>query len=454
MLTRRKFIIHSCGLGVAGATIGTTLLSLAQARQIASADDGGYRALVCVMLGGGNDSYNMLVPYDSEQYAVYRKLRSDLALDHGSLLPLPPDPLGRTYGLHPGMSEVHDLYLTGDLAFLNNVGTLLEPIDPVALENGVARVPLGLYSHSDQQMQWQTGVSSSRSTSEGWLGRTADIQGPNLANGIARNISLGGTNVLQSGSVAVPYSISGHDDGAPGVFGYDNNPYIRDRIDDLFAPDHDNLIRSEYARRMRRAIENQGTFVDAIQQSPSIETEFAEDYFSQALRQIARVIGARDAFGANRQTFYAVFGGWDHHDEVLENQAGMLPVVSKGLKSFHDALLELGVLDNVTTFTVSDFGRTLTSNGKGSDHGWGGHHLIMGGAVNGGKMYGVYPTLAENSPMDTGRGVYFPTTSTDEYFADLALWYGVSPDDLDLVLPNIREFHSPGSGEAPLGMMT
>ena len=247
MLTRRKFLTHSCGLGVAGATIGTTLLSLAQARQLAAADDGGYRALVCVMLAGGNDCYNMLVPYDSEQYAVYRKLRSDLALDHGSLLPLPADTLGRVYGLHPGTSEVHDLYLTGDLAILNNVGTLLEPIDPTALENGVARVPLGLYSHSDQQMQWQTGVSNSRSTSDGWLGRTADIQGPNLANGIGRNISLGGTNVLQSGSVAVPYSITGNDDGAPGIFGYDNNPYIRDRIDDLFGPDHDNLIRNEYA---------------------------------------------------------------------------------------------------------------------------------------------------------------------------------------------------------------
>ncbi|MGB5346971.1 MAG: DUF1501 domain-containing protein, partial [Woeseia sp.] len=175
--------------------------------------------------------------------------------------------------------------------------------------------------------------------------------------------------------------------------------------------------------------------------------------FSQSLRQIARVIGARDALGATRQTFFITVGGWDHHDDVIDNQANMLPAISKGLQEFRDALTELGVFDEVTTFTTSDFGRTLTSNGKGSDHGWGGHHVVMGGAVNGGSIYGDYPILSPSSPLDTGRGVYAPTTSVDEYFAELARWFGVPASELDEVLPNVRTFYSPESNQPPVGFM-
>ena len=172
------------------------------------------------------------------------------------------------------------------------------------------------------------------------------------------------------------------------------------------------------------------------------------------MRQIARIIGARDALGASRQTFFVTVGGWDHHDEVLNNQARLLPQVSAGLGEFRSALVELGVFSDVTTFTTSDFGRTLTSNGRGSDHGWGGHHIVMGGAVNGGVMYGDYPTLSAANPLDVGRGIYAPTTSVDEYFAELALWFGVSVSDLDHVLPNVRSFYSPESGAPPLGFLT
>ena len=185
-----------------------------------------------------------------------------------------------------------------------------------------------------------------------------------------------------------------------------------------------------------------------------IATAFSGNRFSQALKQIARVIGARDALGASRQTYFVNVGGWDHHDEVLDNQAAMLPMISKGLAEFRDALVELGVFDDVTTFTTSDFGRTLTSNGRGSDHGWGGHHIVMGGAVNGGTIYGRYPELSMSSPLDVGRGVYAPTTSIDEYFAELATWFGVAASDLDRVLPNVRSFYTPGSPDLPIGFLS
>lgn len=458
MTSRRTFLTHSCGLGVAAATSTSTMLSLGFARQAAAHNHGGdYKALVCIMLAGGNDAYNMLVPYDQDQYDEYRTFRSDLALERNNLLPLPENDEGRIYGLHSGMADIEQLYRQGEVAIVNNVGTLLEPIDPVALQEGRAKVPIGLYSHSDQQMQWQTAVSYSRSATQGWAGRIADLQGPELANGISMNISLNGTNVFQSGERAVPYNIHANGDGAQSIWAYgDDGGYNSKRkqmIDDVFDVHHDNLLRNEYSLRMRRAIDNAKTFVEAIQQAPDIQTTFIDQRLSTAMHQIARVISVREVLGATRQTFYVLIGGWDHHDEVLNNQARMLPYVSYAMSRFRDALREIGVYDQVTTFTISDFGRTLTSNGKGSDHGWGAHHLVMGGAVNGGKMYGMYPTLHQNHPMDTGRGVFMPTTSTEQYFAELALWFGVAPTDLDRVLPNIRNFYAPGSLETPLGYM-
>ena len=166
------------------------------------------------------------------------------------------------------------------------------------------------------------------------------------------------------------------------------------------------------------------------------------------------MIAARDALGAVRQTFFIQFHGWDHHDDVLPQQEVMLPQLSKGLSEFRDALVEIDMFDSVTTFTTSDFGRTLTSNGKGSDHGWGGHHIAMGGRVRGGRIFGDYPLLSPNSPLDVGRGIYVPTTSVDEYFAELALWFGVSSNDLVQILPNINRFYSPYSTDTPIGFLT
>ena len=457
-LSRRGFLTHSCALGVASATAASTLAQLGFARQAAAQTATDYRALVCILLAGGNDSYNMLVPTDADQYTEYAGIRSDLALPAGDLLALPgTTSSGRSYGLHPGMPGLQSLFSSGDAALVANVGTLLEPYDAAAVEAGIAKLPLGLFSHSDQIAQWQTAVPDAR-VAQGWGGRIADLmQDVNLANGVSMNISLSGSNVFQSGNTVAEYAIDTSEAGVPGINAYDDGSefgaFRKQMIDDLLAVQQTHILRREYAKRMRDAIDARQVFIDALATSPVLNTQFSLGRFSQSLRQIARVIGARDALGATRQTFFITVGGWDHHDDVLDNQAAMLPGISAGLVEFRDALNELGVFDDVTTFTISDFGRTLTSNGKGSDHGWGGHHIVMGGAVQGGQYFGDYPELSAVSPLDVGRGVYAPTTSVDEYFAELALWFGVAPSDLDSVLPNVRNFYSPGSGSAPLGFL-
>lgn len=459
MMTRRGFLTHSCSLGVASATLGTSLMSLGLARTAAAQGATDYRALVCILLAGGNDSYNMLVPTDNDQFAEYQAIRSDLALEQGSLLALPGTASnGRNYGVHPGMPELQTLFTAGDAAMIANVGTLLEAYDAQAVADGTARLPLGLFSHADQINQWQTAVPDAR-IAQGWGGRLADLmQDVNVANGVSMNISLSGSNVFQSGNQVSEYSIDTTGDGAPGIASYDDGTeygaFKKRIVDDLLAVEQTHIFRREFARRLRGAVDAQAVFVDALQTSPALTTTFSSGYFSQALRQIARVIGSRDALGASRQTFFITVGGWDHHDDVLDNQAEMLPAISRGLIEFRDALVELGVFDRVTTFTTSDFGRTLTSNGKGSDHGWGGHHIVMGGAVNGGQIFGDYPIISASSPLDVGRGVYAPTTSVDEYFAELALWFGVSVSELDRVLPNVRSFYSPESAQPPIGFLS
>lgn len=459
MMTRRNFLSHSCSLGIASATVSSSLLQLGLSRTAAAQSAPGYKALVCILLAGGNDSFNMLVPTDNGQYGEYRNIRADLALEQNQLLPLPGTAAnGLSYGLHPGMPELEGLFRDGDAALVANVGTLLEPYDAQAVESGTARLPLGLFSHSDQINQWQTAVPDGR-IGQGWGGRIADLRREaNVQNGVSMNISLSGSNVFQSGNQVSEHSIDASADGGAGINAYDDGSDFgalkKRMVDDLLVVQQQNIFRREYSRRLRAAIDARAVFVDALQGSPVLTTPFSSSNFSQSLRQIARVIGARDALGVTRQTFFVSVGGWDHHDDVLDNQAAMLPSISRGLQEFRDALIELGVLNEVTTFTSSDFGRTLTSNGKGSDHGWGGHHIVMGGSVAGGAIYGDYPLLSMASPLDVGRGVYAPTTSVDEYFAELALWFGVTVSELDQVLPNVRSFYSPESGQSPIGFLT
>ena len=464
--TRRKFLGQASCSAVGATSLFSTLLNMRCSSALAAptgiapakglpGDD--YKALVCLFLAGGNDSFNMLVPRGTAEYAEYAAIRADLALPQSSLLPIQPTTSdGREYGLHPGMPEVQQLFSNGDLAFVANVGSLVEPTTKPDILSGSARLPLGLYSHSDQITHWQTSLPDQRS-SLGWSGRMADLlRSSNSNDTVSMNISLAGTNVFQSGTQVVPYAIRPEGNGSVGITGY-GGASVFDQlrttaIDSLLDQQYQNLFIDTFANTAKTAIDAHLLFSGAVGAVPPLSTTFSQNPVSQSFQMVARTIAARSALGARRQTFFILFGGWDHHDEVLNAQAAMLPVVSKGLSEFHSALTELGVLQDVITFTASDFARTLTSNGQGSDHAWGGNHMVMGGPVVGGDLYGTYPQLFADNDLDTGRGRLIPTTSCDEYFAELALWLGVSPSDLPTVLPNIGRFYTPGSS-APVGFL-
>jgi uncharacterized protein (DUF1501 family) len=463
-INRRRFIGQLSCAAVTASPLISTLLNLDMTNVIAdtglpatgTADDD-YKALVCLMLAGGNDSFNMLVPAGVGEYDEYATTRSNLALPRAQLASLNGTHQGKRFGLHPGMADAAALYNQGDLAFVANVGTLIEPTTLTDYNNGRVRVPDGLFSHSDQIMHWQTSVPDSRSAT-GWGGRVADILSPlNRSSRISMNISLAGMNVFQNGNDSVSYAITAAGNGSVEPMAYpDDNPTlaaiartcVRNRLDAQYT----NLFQQTFATITAGAIDASRDFATAVE-GQTLTTPFSNTALSQDFQMVARTIAARATLGARRQTFFILMGGYDHHNELLNSQAGMLPLVNNALKEFNTAMREIGMHDKVTTFTVSDFARTLTSNGRGTDHAWGGNHLVMGGAVNGGQIYGTYPDLGLGSILDTGRGRLIPTLSTDEYFAELALWFGVQPNQLDLIFPNLSRFYQV-NGTPPLGLFS
>jgi len=407
----------------------------------------------------------MLVPRGAGEYAEYAATRADLALAQSSLLPINPvTNTGKEFGIHPSMGGVQQLFEDGNLAFIANAGTLTQPIpNATAYHSNSNLRPLGLYSHADQIQQWQTSIPQSREAI-GWGGRMADLlKTLNSNQGISMNISLSGRNVFQSGNTVLEYSISNQGDGVQGIepplpswssnSGYFNR-IQENAIKDLSTEVYANIFKQTFGELTNHSLESFEAFKNAIA-AVQLNTPFSPHYLSQNLKMVTRVIGARDALGMSRQTFFMTFGGWDHHDEVLNNQLYMLGVVSNAISEFFSGLQEIGMENNVTLFTVSDFARTLTSNGNGSDHAWGGNAIVAGGAVNGKDIYGSFPDLylQDNPLVVSNRGNLIPTTSTDEFFAEMALWFGVSPNDLHLILPNIGNFYDVNSGVNPLGFL-
>jgi uncharacterized protein (DUF1501 family) len=454
--SRRRFLAGS--LAGAGLCALETSVDLGLVAEAGAADAGDYRALVCVLFAGGIDSFNVLVPTDDAGWNEYAAVRADLALPRNALLPLAGTHQGgRSFGIHPSLPELGGLFDAGELAFLANVGPLVAPATPADLAAGRVREPLGLYSHADQIDQWQTALADVRSTT-GVAGRMADLLGDvNPGSPVAMNVSVSGANRFQAGRRTSEYSIDPGADGAPVAAGYGpdlpGGAIVTPAIDGMLAVDRRSLLRAFYGTRLRQALDAGVAFNAALAASPTPTTVFPDDPFGQALGLVAKVIASREALGARRQTFFVNYGGWDHHDEVLGNMERMLPAVDAGLARFRDAMVELGLHDRVTTFTISDFGRTLTSNGRGSDHGWGGNMLALGGAVDGGRIAGDFPALAAGAPLDTGRGRFVPTTSTDAFYAELALWFGIPASELDLVVPNVGEFWSPVPGGRPVGLL-
>jgi uncharacterized protein (DUF1501 family) len=488
MKTRRQFLGQVSCAAVSSIPLFNTLLNLRLAGSLAAATAPGageYRALVCIFQSGGNDSFNLLAPFSgpsptaANSFTEYTAARSDLALTQAQLLQIAPENTpGRTFGVHGGMPQLASLFTQGKAAFVANVGTLIEPVqNRTQVEQLAKRLPLGLYSHSDQIEQWQTSVPHSRS-GVGWAGRVMDLLGginPNQA--VSMNISADGSNVWQTGLTGAEYAIdpmtAAADSGGAVALSYYEPGYVGDTapsyrlrnatsaaVDSQLAQQYTNLLEQTWQRKRRSALDAYTVYSAATSGPMPGNVTFPDTPLGRQLRLVARGIMGRAAVGALRQTYFVNRGGWDHHSDTINQQAAMLPEVDAALGAFWQQLVALGVENNVCIFSASDFGRTLTSNSQGSDHAWGGNHFVVGGQVIGRKIYGAYPSLAVNpepgaevNPLDTGRGRLIPTTSCDEFFAEMAIWLGVPKTSLPLILPNIGNFFATSGSGSPLGFL-
>ena len=477
--TRRGFLRQLNCASVGSSAILNTLLNLKLANQVAADPLGGgtdSKALVCLFFSGGCDSYQLLVPWESSRYNTYSATRGaygstgGLALDRNALLRL--DAPASDFGLHPSMVQMQQMAKgTGNfsgkkrLAFVTNVGTLVQPVTKSQFNawedgsNAALPVPRALFSHSDQIEQWQTAVPQGMMQLTGWAGRAADILHAAFNTGItSMSISLSGNNVFQVGEHTTQFVIS-----SDGSLSFENwntphqvkNAALRGTLDQHYS----NLLQQSFASLTKQSDDAQLQFQEQFDSSAAdlgaAEALFpGNNYLAANLRAVVRAIKIRSALGLRRQTFFINYGGWDHHGELLDSQAAMLTEVDAAVGAYQQALELLGLSNDVVTFTASDFGRTLRSNGRGTDHAWGGNALVFGGPVDGGKIFGTYPDLTLDGPDDVGQGGrLLPSTSADVYFAEMLRWFGVPGSSMVSVLPNIANFWNPLSATAPLGFI-
>jgi uncharacterized protein (DUF1501 family) len=432
-INRREFL-KAAGAGV---TFGATpLVSFGQA---ASSD---FRALVCVYLFGGNDSFNMVIPRSTAEYNAYLASRQNMAVPRDSLLPVSPlNPDGSDYGLHPALPELQTLFGEGHAAFINNIGPLLRPVSKVQYLDRSVEIPPRLFSHNSQMDQWQTlqGLAASKT---GWAGRIADLLRPGGSGGsFPANVSLHGDQLILTGNKTIPYIMGKNGPVSPSL--YSALAYrqpLRSAYERILAAEHGSIYERGLADVQQRALQSVEAISSAVESAQPITVAFSDSNLGRQLHTVAKLISARDQLQMNRQIFFVGAGRFDTHDHQVEVQPQLFADLSKSLGDFYQATQDLGVSDVVTTFTESDFGRTLTSNGDGTDHGWGGIQMAVGGAVQGGKFYGVYPELSMGGPDEVSGGRLIPTTSADQYIATLSKWFGIPDADIGQIAPNIGNF--------------
>lgn len=460
---RRKFIKAAAAGGVAHAfsrTAGTVYAQMA-----GTGGFGDYKALVCLFLFGGNDSWNMVVPTSTAEYNAYARSRgggttSSLAIDRSALLPITPpgqfagDP---SYGFHPSMTGVRDLFGDGKLAVMANVGPLIRPTTKAQYETAATTghtLPPQLFSHNDQQDQWHS-LRGRVTLKSGWGGRVADVLNAQTGSqSLSVNVSLAGQTYFQASEIAKPYVMGTTGPTPFTAFPTSGaGPARRAAFEAILSATTGSSANTLYERAFA------GVQQRAVQFADRISTAIAAGYsftalpdtgtlstLQQQLRTVAKIISVRESLGLSRQIFFVSTGGFDQHDDLVRDQPGLLSNVSASIKSFYDAIREIGMENSVTLFTHSDFGRTLTSNGDGSDHAWGGIQLVAGGAVRGGRIYGDYPLLEIGSAWDVGGGRFIPTTSADQYAATLASWFGVQDSDLTKIAPSLGNFSTRNLG--------
>lgn len=457
--TRRAFLRRASNLAVAG--VATPLaVNLAALGEAAAFNANDYKALVCVFLYGGNDYANTVVTYDAARHARYAQLRGgatgqSLVIPRASLAAteLKPNvalPGGAQYALAPEMTAMARIFNEGRLAVQLNVGPLIRPLTRRQFEQGVLSQPPKLFSHNDQQSVWQ--AQGAEGSTTGWGGNIGDLALTSNGNAMFTCISVSGNAVFLSGRNALQFQCSKAGAVAFGALrgtewgNFLYQPAMRDAFSRLIQSRHSHVLGEEYNKITRRSLASESQITSALSRV-NLRTPFpANNSLADQLKIVARLIGGRNTLGAKRQVFMVSLEGFDVHDTMATRQPALLKRLSEALGAFDGALLELGVADKVTTFTASDFGRTLTLNGDGTDHGWGGHQFVMGGSVKGKAFYGAVPPLSvgnTDSPDDqwhVGQGRLLPSTSVDQFAATLARWFGVADSELYGVLPNLANF--------------
>ena len=458
--TRRAFLRRSGQLALSGVALPLAL-NLAAMGEAAAFDATDYKALVCVFLYGGNDYANTVVSYDDPSYNAYSTIRGGAAGQAGGIalaradlaatLLTPASALanGQQYALHPSMPGLASLFNGGQAAVQLNVGPLVMPLTRAQYASPDRKaypLPPKLFSHNDQQSIWQS--SSPEGSTVGWGGNIGDLALSANANSLFTCINVTGNAVFLAGDSALSYQVS--PGGAVAINGIKNNVYgsgaVKSALASLVQQTRSHTLENEYNKVTARAVGAEAQ-VTAGLGGATLSTVFPSgNSLADQLKMVARLIGARNALGTRRQVFMVSLGGFDLHDNLVAQHPGLLGKVSDALSAFHNATAELGVANQVTAFTASDFGRTLASNGNGSDHGWGGHHFVVGGAVRGKAFYGTPPpvsvgnTAAAQDQWHVGQGRLLPSTSVDQYAATLAKWFGVADSELDGILPNLRHF--------------
>ena len=475
--TRRAFLQRSAQLAATGVALPTAL-NLAAMGEAAAQQATDYKALVCVFLYGGNDYANTVVTYDDPSHALYTTARgvpgaagsiSIAKADLAATVLTPTTALadGRQFALHPSMTGLANLFNTGKAAVQLNVGPLVKPVDKAGyLSSNRQAFPLPpkLFSHNDQQSIWQS--SSGEGSTVGWGGNIGDLAlSTNGAGSLFTCVSITGNAVFLSGDTAQSYQVGS---GGPvniytiGTSKVPRYPYgfkdVGDAMGELTTGlAMPNLLEKAYNSVTKRAVDSEEKITTAINPSKAVNNVYPAPYaafgtgnpLADQMRMVARLIAARDSFGVKRQVFMVSLGGFDLHDNLIANQPTLMKRVSDAMTAFYDATVTLGVADKVTAFTASDFGRTMANNGDGSDHGWGSHHLMVGGAVKGKAFYGYAPPVgngdskstAEVDQWSVGQGRLLPTTSVDQYAATMAKWFGVPDDQMSSILPNLGNFN-------------
>ena len=443
---RREFLRRSSALGIAGAAAPWALSLASMGEAAAATAPGDYKALVCVFLYGGNDCGNTVVPYDQASYDAYAAIRQTLATPRDALAATALTPTvalagGRQMALAPQLGKLKTIFDAGKLGLLLNVGTLVQPTTLAQYKAGV-QLPPKLFSHNDQQSAWQ--ASSPEGATSGWGGRMGDQFLSANGNATFTCTNVSGNAVFMSGQQAVQYQVS--PSGAVAINGVTKPLYGSQACADalrslITATDRSHWMEQELNRVVSRSVSAQSIVSGALGSLPPLATTFdSTNSLATQLQLVARMIAARGSLGVSRQVFFVSLGGFDMHDLLVAQHPSQLALIDDALGSFYQATVELGVANQVTAFTASDFGRTLTSNGDGSDHGWGSHHFVVGGAVKGGRFWGTLPSVSVTADDQVGQGRLLPTSAVDQLAATLATWLGVGANELPLVLPQIGNY--------------